>query len=504
MSNKIICPYCFEEFDHDQVLFRSETYFSEEELDDIDEIYEIEDEHERAAALEEYRKKSNFLIGVSKNYTQYWERYSGTTEKTRKKSGVSSFRMNIENYQKPIIDPKNVDHVRFNNTGKTGVKYDQDGFLSSVDDVFGGHTSSRVCPHCHNPLPMNYGKFPIKFISIIGITNSGKTVYLSSLFDNMLDYAGKMGMTSLPSESVNFFIDNNKVARGTVLPQGTSSQQMCQPLSYNLQYIDSRTRVRNTVTFVIYDIAGENCVSLEDAENFGNFIKHSDGIIILEDPNQFKGLHGDEGQTMVDSVLGTINDLFVGKGYCDIPLALCISKSDILINDGMFDIELESKLKENVRSADEKKAFNATEYNTISNKLDNFYIDRDKNTRTALKTAFNNYNYFAVSALNCRLEPTSETDTNGKVLYIPAEKPHPLRIEEPLYWLFTQFGFIESDIPVVNHAIVGDLERLNKEVEALQQEKAHVYGIFKKRKIKELDEAIALREAEITKKMSSI
>ena len=41
-------------------------------------------------------------------------------------------------------------------------------------------------PHCHNPLPLpNYGKYPTIFISVVGITTCGKTVYLNQLLTRL-------------------------------------------------------------------------------------------------------------------------------------------------------------------------------------------------------------------------------------------------------------------------------------------------------------------------------
>ena len=499
----IICPYCFKEFRHDQVLFRAETCFFEEDILDADDLYDIIDENERDAARVENDLKKKFLVGVSREYEEYWSKYGGTTEKTRRKS----FSQNVENYQKPLIDPHDSTQVKFDNEDKSGVKLDADGYLTTVYDIFSNQTNNRVCPHCHNPLPMNYGKFPVKFISIIGITNAGKTVYLSSLFDNIYKYMGKIGMTPLPSESVDFFIESNKIKKGAVLPQGTSAQQMCQPLCFNLQYFDSHTYQNTKNTFVIYDIAGENCTDKNAIKNFGGFIEHSDGIIILEDPNQFE-IIAENDQDMVGSVLRTINETFIGTDYCDIPIAMCISKSDILINNGFFDRKLCQKLTEDVNSAENQDGFNAKDYNKISNMLDQFYFDRDRPTRLELKNAFDNFNYFAVSALNCRLEPSSEIDGTGKTLYVPAEKPHPLRIEEPLYWLFYQFGFIHSDEEIVRHAVISDIDNLNKKIKAAKEEKAEIQKSLlppwvKKKKTKDIDERIERLMALIKEKYDS-
>lgn len=467
--SKIICPYCFHEFEHDEVFFRAETFFNE---DDIMEDYEI-DMMADGPTKNEIRRKNNlkkaFQTGIHPEYQKYWNDYGSTSEQTRRRNSSVFTSQFIESYKKPIISPKDSNVVIFDNEHGTGVKLDRDGFLSSVTDVFGKHTSSRVCPKCFNPLPHNYGKFPVKFISVIGITGAGKTVYLSSLLDNMHMYANKLGMTSLHSDSVNFFIEQNKIQRDIALPQGTLPERMSQPLCYHLQYFHQGKCASETSTFVIYDIAGENCVDIKSVEKFGKFILHSDGIIVLQDPKQFTDIYG-EAHTMSNSVLKTINDLFVGTKYCSIPIALCISKCDRLINDAMFDSDLTDMLEEPVRSAENFKGFCATDYNKISRSIDNFYRHHDAPTRTALKNSFDCFNYFALSSLNCKLIGSGKTnDISKEEILMPAESPHPMRIEEPLFWLFKQFGFINSDVKIEDHAIVGKIDKLNNEKQ--EQEK---------------------------------
>lgn len=501
IENKIICPYCFAEFKHDEVLFRAETCFTEDDILDDYDIDMMDDGPEKESLREDNELKKQFLAGEHPQYKKYWEKYNGTTEQTRKSSAASSMMNSFENYQKPVISPKNPRMVKFDREDQKGVKLDKDGFLSSVTDTMGKHTSSRVCPHCCNPLPRNYGKFPVKFISVIGITGAGKTVYLSSLLDNMYNYADKIGMTPLPSESVNFFIEQNKIDRDIVLPQGTSPERMSQPLCYNLQYFHSAKGVKETSTFVIYDIAGENCVNETGITNFGPFITHSDGIIILQDPKQFEKMYG-EAHTMTNSVLDTIIGLFVGKDYCEIPMALCISKSDRLINDGLFDIELVDSLLTEVRSADNFRGFCAKDHNKISEKIDKFYRKQDNPTRTALMTSFDNFAYFAVSSLNCKLKESQEvSNISGEKILMPAEKPNPIRIEEPLYWLFTNFGFIKSDEDLIKHAVVGKIGELNRTkallIEELNKEQEKHFSIGKKRRISSLESDLKKIENDI-------
>ena len=494
MQERIICPYCFANFYQDEVLFRAETCFTEDDILDDYDIEVMPDGPEKVKAKIDNDLKKEFLAGVHPRYQQFWERFNGTTEQTRRNSANINSQF-FENYQKPIISPKNPRHVLFDNIGQTAPKLDRDGFLSSVTDRFGKRTSNRVCPECCNPLPMNYGKFPVKFISIIGITGAGKTVYLSSLLDNMHIYAGKIGMTPLPNDAVNFFIETNKIAKDVTLPQGTPAARFSQPLCYNLQYFHSKTLQRETSTFVLYDIAGENCVDPAGIENFGPFISRSDGIIILQDPKQFDGIYN-EAHSMIDTVLQTITNLFVGKQYCDIPLAMCISKADRLIQDNLFEPALADMLSSEVRSALDFNGFCASEYNEISRMLNDFYFHQDPATRQALRNGFDNFNYFAVSSLNCELKDTGARNdaTDGEPLLTPAEMPHPLRIEEPLFWLFTQFGFIQSDVPIIEHAIAGKIERLNQSLDHMERLYAEVdrqrFSLTRRRRLSEIEEQI--------------
>ena len=97
--DKIICPYCFREFDHSEVLFRAETCFNE---DDILEDYEIdmmENSIEKERTRRENELKREFLVGENENYRNYWSKYGGTTEQTRKRASAGSMSQFLENYK---------------------------------------------------------------------------------------------------------------------------------------------------------------------------------------------------------------------------------------------------------------------------------------------------------------------------------------------------------------------------------------------------------------------
>lgn len=174
---KIKCPYCFEEFESDKVLFRANTGFTQEELDREEFTSGDVDEHKRLFVKFSQRNPDEKL-------DRYWTSRGGT-------AGYSSA---DPRWNMPHIAPNDAD--RFwemldpdaNGVGADGLVRDQDGFAIRVYDRYSDRATpvTRLCPHCHNPLPLpNYGKYPTIFISVVGITTCGKTVYLNQLLTRL-------------------------------------------------------------------------------------------------------------------------------------------------------------------------------------------------------------------------------------------------------------------------------------------------------------------------------
>ena len=80
---------------------------------------------------------------------------------------------------------------------------DADGMVDSVVEFYGMETTERICPHCHNPLPPNYGKYKVHFIATVGITSSGKTVYLSQLLRRMDEYMSNVNVVTFDMTPAN-------------------------------------------------------------------------------------------------------------------------------------------------------------------------------------------------------------------------------------------------------------------------------------------------------------
>ena len=453
---KIICPYCFKEFPDSKVHFRMETYFNENDLNDevltLDELYKKPDTPEYIKMKAETRNRSYFIYKDDEKYEEFWKTFGGTSETAT----GSDKELDCKVYQLPILNPSN----SFDQNGLKELNhdadgefrffvYDGDGMVVGVKDIFGKETRRRVCPECHNPLPLHYGKNPVKFISIIGVTSSGKTVYISQLLRHITSYGAKAKMaTNIMSSHEATFIDNNLVEMDRALPMATDEGHFEQPMFYDLLQKGDKGIIRNNI--VLYDIAGETFKDANDVRKYGKFVTKSDGIIFLVDPKQLNLVP--EVQTIdanPTEVLQTIHQAFVGENtnvQCKIPVAICVSKSDSFA-DYLIDIASQDITEIKDENGEIQPLFNATDYNQLEpviKRLMNDSID------ILMQIEYETYNYFAISATGCSVIEREE-EYQGRMMtrYYLSSPPDPKRIAEPLLWLFHRFGYIKSDIPVI-------------------------------------------------------
>lgn len=427
---KITCPYCFNEFNDNEVHFRF-RHLAEQNIP----------QSSRRSRRDDDDEEDDDEIVVNRNatkgdqpYLEFWKPYGKTSE-------ASERGLDPENI--PVYDPKK-DKKQFV-SGK-------DIFLRVNDDpdgmVYGAIASDgktkvteRVCPNCHNPLMGSYGLFPTKFISVIGVTAAGKTVYLSQLCKTIRDSMARLGLTAQPtSRYAEDYLEENFVGMGHPLPDSTPAERLLQPLCYDITYNYMNglgVREKNVNTIVFYDIAGENCTNEAGMNRFGRFIEHSDGILLLIPPQQFSANQDSEGvfyDNQPTAVLDTIYNTFqYRKNIQDVPLAVCISQGDrvaqAILGAKLTDISyLENKPNSVGR-------FNADEYNKIHEKIMEFLSRSQPALCTQLENQYDNYNYFLVSALGTGVSDEDHTPVGPTV---------PLRIMEPFTWLLTKFKFLEA------------------------------------------------------------
>lgn len=457
-GKNITCPFCFKTFKDWQVHFRMEV------------------------------REDNPLFEPQKDqkYENFWSEYGGTTEISVTDAGsrTGESNMNLPYYRR-VYDPRDPRHkdafIKEDpqaNPPRTVLIRDEDGMVIGAQDSFGKETTERVCPYCHNPLPAGYGRYPVKFISTIGVTGAGKTVYLSQLCHNMKKKLGEYGISVYNiTASATRYMKSNKVSKGKSLPKTTNKDLLLQPLFFKFGHRNACTQ-----TFVFYDIAGENLESPDDAEGaglsdraakYGKFILHSDAIIFLIDPSQFvkeDGVGNDDeaGEYAPGESLDIISQLFEAtknpEALHKIPLAVCISQAEkpltvaqgttvglnicksILGQQWLPDmqlpvIDIEGLPKKTI------PAFNAEDYNKVRDLIENHTSEKLTDLSSALDNHFHCYNYFMIESIGVPL--VKKRESSGTVYQVPDKDPTPKRIIEPLLWILTILLIDGSGRPVV-------------------------------------------------------
>lgn len=465
MSLTLTCPYCFKKFRDDTVHFRCSPKVASEKsenplpdgYDDIDDFNMRYQGTDKEDILRRYRAWDFFLPQPDKKYEAFWKEFSGTTEK---KEPVRVGNDKVDVFNLKVIDPTDMQQRPFliqqgNDEYYIKEKKDNVEMATRIQVTKGGAIcKSRVCPECHNPLPIDYGFYPVKFITLIGITNSGKTVYLSQFLRELERNLTKVGM-SIPgqTQSMQMFCNDNPVIAGEPMPASTAPEKLQQPLIFQTTCV-GEFGIKKTFTIVMYDIAGElfGDKYTTQMSRYAPFISHADGIIMLIDPKQFDPIANAKGYgEKKDDPITALRHIRDHMNNPNVPIAACISKSDT-IYDVLGD-EIKELIKMDYQGVRDTNSglylskLNAESFNPLENALKKFMLDIDNVLVQHLNNLYNNFAYFAVTALDCNV--TVQNDVS-----IPDGPVEPKRIIDPIIWLFYKFGFIKAygNIVSVNDA----------------------------------------------------
>ena len=315
-------------------------------------------------------------------------------------------------------------------------------------DGFSYIDGKRKCPRCGKLLPEDYGQYDVKFISVIGITGSGKTVYLSQLLKNLQTELSGIGMNMVGNlQLLDDFVNDNKIEAGKPLPYSTPIE-IQQPMIVTIEKATDRSRC----TLVLYDVAGELFTLPLAAELpcFAPFITHSDGIIVLIDPFQCVGIANAEMKKQryenstqaIKSIIGLLNNK-------DIPVAVCMSKCDEITPEIFSNIEeILDKRERHLGIPDSNTAesylpvLDADLFNEYEKDVKRFFEVYAMNITTIMNAYFENFAYFLITALGC--------DVN---VNLPLGPIVPKRIADPLVWLLYKLNIISASGKVFNPMI---------------------------------------------------
>ncbi len=427
-NNLCKCPYCFNKFLPHAAAFRAETVYAEQDLEEL--------------SPEEAAEKRKFLESEDPVYVQFWNRYPGSRPEDpyAKRAVIWNLHREVKDERMQYLEGE--------------YRKDSEGFINEAVDSMGTVSKIRICPHCHNRLPFEFGKHPVIYISIVGITSSGKTVYLSQFLKQIKEIMARADLTVVGTcREVEEFVNNHKIEKGKPLPAGNTTHILTLPLPLNV--ISNADNRRYTIIF--YDIAGENCVKPEQMEKYGPFIENANGIIMVVDPGQFSELfhlgicrQDDSDTVRPEKVIEAMYNTFVASdgigGKSNIPLAVTLSKSDLL--------------KDCLANGQDMNIFYNIDYRKYEGH--GFPYDDFINVNTEMKRLIKgdgssvqgeiflntvNQNFarnafFAFSALNVSAVTMRGSD-NKDYSYIE-EDPETIRVEEPIFWILHELQIIRE------------------------------------------------------------
>jgi len=393
-THEIVCLFCFRNFTHDRVMFRAL------EALDADGYHAQTDE-----ILDDYRAR---------------------------------FHMDTAGELAAVLDPDSF--------GEVAKGYHR-GVLSSLKDDYDNITTKRICPYCHNDIPQSAGFAPSTIISVVGATQSGKSVFLTSLVHTLKTVTPRnfpIFCTPINNEMGRKFkqaYEDPLISEGFLL-EPTQKEKQQEPFIFTFSFSDGN---KPEINIAFFDVAGEGIVDTAYMDIYAAHIRNSSGILFLVDPLQFRAI-GRKIQLKNDMdydlrfadeptevLSGLVEDYIYkqGGGVSDIPTAVVLTKTDLLEalqDDGDY-VRKNGHIFTNYTH---KGHFNLAEFYNVDGETDEFITAVDPNFRNALKRRFYNLGFFAVSALGSR--------PDGRRVASFAPK----RVDEPFLWILHQLGYIEG------------------------------------------------------------
>lgn len=443
-SKKILCPYCFEEFDNTQAWYQCES----EERDGDG----------------EYRCKRV----TSEEYDKYW---------------------GDENNDTPI---RNV----WEQKGGLKARLFGSKFNEQKCPQCGYRSRRFVCPHCFNWLPTHMIENGAEIISVIGSPSSGKTNYIVSLIHQLRKYGYKLDLQVTPTQiyrdqhkeesTQNIFKKlDTQLFTDKIMLKKTKIDKTDIPWIFHLQ----QGKSKKEIYLVFYDSAGEKFDTVNEMKKQAKYLKESCGVIVMLDVMSIPYVYNTLKKIGVENIVGNVETKDFENIFTSIenfrtneasdlvkkPFAFVFSKFDAIIdykkelgiNTNEFvvgDKKIDSSyIKTGVVDLQKINDISATIEMTLSptNGNQNYDPDDDDDEDDELRSngwgcgsqvgivhnwgkitgndcnpedPDNNYKFFGVSAFG------SMPNENNEL-----EKIKPYRVMDPLIWILHKLGHF--DIP---------------------------------------------------------
>ena len=435
MASDILCPYCFKHFSTSEAQYQC-----------------VNNE-------KKYKKRKTKADGKKVDDQDFSSAELGFGDETHAAAQETDWvrvcpkdqdEKYINHWQSGIVE---INHI-FSHTGFWGGPP-----KSAKCDRCGMESSRFVCPHCHNWLPTDMIANGSRIISVIGAQNSGKTTYITALYNVLRKKGYKMKLTISPKDESprDEYRTTVKIAR----LQTRLFDQLQQldktpvgekpiPLIFELTQskdINRPSRGDKHIYLVFYDTAGESFDNQEAIHRTATYLQESEAVILLLDPFSVKALRQDivdagydEGDLKGDPARVVSSLLSYAKSdpkrlakLKKKPVAVTFSKIDAVVNGlavagnayNIPGIDLQRN-----SSFLETGALDVSITDQISEGL--IEVCRERWDLAGLVsdifTTFDNAHFFGVSSLGGNLQTLAEV--------------RPYRVLDPLVWILSQLpGF---------------------------------------------------------------
>ncbi len=307
---------------------------------------------------------------------------------------------------------------------------------------------TRVCPVCHNLIPPGVEEEGNKIFVILGPKGVGKSHYIAVLINQLKniispEFNGVLNAatdgTTLKYRDMYYrrlFEEKRKLAPTKSYDVSDESRE---PLIYYLRIFDNDHP--KVYTFAFFDTAGEDLTSSDRmmSLSLNSFISKAAGLVYLVDPLQARHINqkirvdnkppvGPDESDMLNNVCQIIRAgrKIKAKDKIDIPLAVCLTKSDVLFKAP--ENEEEDSVLFGPSSAlhipREHGKYDRENFEQINAELEEYLRRNIGENFIQIVNGFGDHCYFAVSSLGCN--PTGSSLPRGI---------SPMRVEDPFIWL---------------------------------------------------------------------
>jgi len=330
------------------------------------------------------------------------------------------------------------------------------GPLKCKNSDCGGFVTIRKCPFCGEELPKTALETQNLPFSIVGVSNSGKTNYITVMLHELGKGSGlrltlgHQNRTTLEHQNENY----KRIYEDHKSPEGTAGGTSMPQIWYIKNNLKKHGNIVPTYTFTIFDGAGEDHENrLDISSTECRYIQASKAIIIALDPlilsNIRKGgivdekiminsLAGSKGEhkNAVDIVNSLADYIKTARGIhinkiLTIPVAIVLTKFDTIISHKSFGPNALIK-SPSLNVIDGKVSM--SEIRQVHEEIQSWLYEIGEGSFIdALTSNFKEFYFFGVSSYG---EPPKNDLTISEHI-----RPH--RVLDPILWLFKNANFID-------------------------------------------------------------